>query len=251
MNSEFTVFPAIDLRRGQVVRLQQGDPARQKIYDSDPASTARRWLQMGASWLHVVNLDGAFGEKDKANRLALERILSTAWQYGAQVQFGGGLRTLSDLETILEMGVARVVIGTVAIESPEIMNAALQRFGADRVAAGIDAREGRVRVRGWISETGVIALDLAARLRKDGLSWLVFTDIARDGVGSGVNLTATLGIAGVSGLHVIASGGVNGIDDIRRCREAGLAGVIIGRALYEGKIDLKTALNVNDPAKEA
>lgn len=250
MNSEFSVFPAIDLRRGQVVRLQQGDPARQKIYDTDPASTARRWLQMGATWLHVVNLDGAFGEKDRANRLALERILSTAWQYGAQVQFGGGLRTLNDLEAVFEMGVARAVVGTVAIESPEIMSAALQRFGADRVAAGVDAREGHVRVRGWVSETGVAAMDLAVRLREDGLSWLVFTDIARDGVGAGVNLNATLGIAGVSGLNVIASGGVNSVEDVQLCRTSGLAGVIIGRALYEGKIDLQAALKVDEPARE-
>ena len=140
----FTIYPAIDLRGGKVVRLKEGDPARMTSYSDDPAETAKRWIDAGSTWLHVVNLDGAFGESDNANRNALEAIL----KLGARVQFGGGMRSLESIEAALSLGVSRVILGTIAIEQPNIVRDALTRFGAERIAAGIDARDGLVRTRG-------------------------------------------------------------------------------------------------------
>jgi phosphoribosylformimino-5-aminoimidazole carboxamide ribotide isomerase len=234
----FTIYPAIDLRGGKVVRLKEGDPARLTAYSDDPAETARRWLNAGANWLHVVNLDGAFGESDAANRSALESILKT----GAQVQFGGGIRSLDAIERAIELGVSRVILGTIAIEQPDVVEAALKKFGADKVAVGIDARDGLVRVRGWKEGSGVSAVDLALQMRILGLRTVIFTDVSRDGLGSGLNIPSTRELAEISSLDVIASGGVHTLEDVIAAREANLAGVIIGRALYEGTIDLKEAL---------
>ncbi len=235
----FIVYPAIDLRAGKVVRLKEGDPERMTAYSDDPAEVARRWLGMGAAWLHVVNLDGAFGESDNANRSALESIL----KLGAQVQFGGGMRSLDAIENALALGVSRVVLGTIAIEKPEVVEDALKKFGAEKVAVGIDARDGLVRVRGWKDDSGISATDLALHMRTVGLRTVIFTDIRRDGLGSGLNIPSTSELADVSGLDVIASGGVHIIADVTAARDAKLSGVIIGRALYEGTIDLKEALN--------
>jgi phosphoribosylformimino-5-aminoimidazole carboxamide ribotide isomerase len=235
MMAEFVVYPAIDMRGGKVVRLAQGDPARQTVYGDDPAAVARRWLGEGAQWLHVVNLDGSFGEVGAANAAALERIVAT----GARVQLGGGMRALADIERALGLGVARAIIGTAAIENPALVREAIERFGPERIGGGIDARDGRVRVRGWLEDTGVDATVLADQLREAGVTTIVFTDIARDGVGAGVNVDATKALADATGLQIIASGGVASAEDVRRVRAAGLAGVIIGRALYEGQVDLR------------
>ncbi|NOY99174.1 MAG: 1-(5-phosphoribosyl)-5-[(5-phosphoribosylamino)methylideneamino]imidazole-4-carboxamide isomerase [Chloroflexi bacterium] len=234
----FTVYPAIDLRAGKVVRLAQGDPTRQTLYGDQPAETARRWLDAGASWLHVVNLDGAFGDRDAANRDALRAILDT----GGKVQFGGGLRSLDDVENALSLGVRRVILGTVAVESPELVAEAIARFGAKAVGVGIDARDDRVRVRGWVQETALSPIDLGRQLSRAGVRTVVYTNIARDGVGRGVDVAGAQRLAEAAGLSAIASGGVASLDDVRRVREAGLSGVIVGRALYEGQIDLKEAL---------
>jgi len=234
----FTIYPAIDLRGGKVVRLKEGDPARMTSYSDDPAETARRWLGEGASWLHVVNLDGAFGDNDNANRLALEAVV----KLGARVQFGGGLRSLDAIARTLDMGVNRVVLGTIAIEQPDIVAKALTRFGAERIVVGIDARNGLVRVRGWKENSGISATDLALQMRTVGLRTVIFTDVSRDGLGGGLNIAATRELADVSGLNVIASGGVHTLEDVVAARGANLAGMIIGRALYEGTIDLKEAL---------
>jgi len=238
----FTVYPAIDLRAGQVVRLQEGDPARQTAYGSDPAAAARRWLSAGAKWLHVVNLDGAFDQPDSANTAALQAILTVAAEFGAQVQFGGGLRSLQALEAAFALGVSRAVLGTVVVEEPELVTEALRRWGPERIAAGLDARDGLVRVRGWQQSTPILALQLARDLRAAGLGWLIFTDIARDGLQTGVNLPATREMAQRSGLNVIASGGVRAAEDVQAAREANLAGIIIGRALYEGTVKLEEVL---------
>ncbi len=240
----FTVYPAIDLRGGKVVRLSQGDPARQTVYGDDPAEVARQWLSAGARWLHVVNLDGAFGERDKANQEALRTVLQVAEEFGpdARVQFGGGLRSLDDVARVLALEVGRAILGTAAIEAPEIVGQAVRRFGADSVAVGIDARGNRVRVRGWVEETQVDPVTLGKELYDRGLRTVVFTNIARDGVGTGVDLASTRRLADATGLYVIASGGVASLNDVARVRTAGLSGVIIGRALYEGQIDLKEAL---------
>ena len=239
----FTIYPAIDLRGGRVVRLKQGDLARMTAYSDDPAETARRWLDAGANWLHIVNLDGAFGEIDAANRSALEAILVVARSFGARVQFGGGMRSLDAVGQVLDLGVSRAVLGTIAIEQPEIVANALTRFGAERIAVGIDAREGLVRVRGWKNESGKTAKELALQMRSLGLHTIIFTDIARDGLGNGLNISATRELAEASKLNVIASGGVHTLEDVQAARDAKLAGVVIGRALYEGTINLSEALS--------
>ncbi len=236
--ASFVIYPAIDLRNGKVVRLAQGDLARTTVYGDDPAATARRWKEAGAEWVHVVNLDGAFGEAAEANWKALESIV----RVGKKIQFGGGLRNLETIQRAIGIGAARVVIGTAAVENPKLVDDALCEFSPERIAVGVDAKDGKVRVKGWAEETAVTATELARRLKGQGARTIIFTDVSRDGIGVGVNVEASVGLAQRSGLEVIASGGVAGIDDVRRVRGAGLAGVIIGRALYEGKIDLATAL---------
>jgi len=235
---DFTVYPAIDLRQGRVVRLHQGDPGRETAYSEDPVAVARGWLQAGARWVHVVNLDGAFGQGGAANLHALEALVAT----GAQVQFGGGLRSPAQVQIILELGVSRVLLGTLAAEQPDLVRDLVARHGADRVAVSIDARKGRVRTHGWLQEAGVDPLDLARELRAQGVAVAVVTDIGRDGTERGLNLDLARRVARGSGLAVIAAGGVNSLEDVRQARGAGLAGVIIGRALYEGQITLKEAL---------
>jgi len=239
LGTAFTVFPAIDLRAGKVVRLAQGDPARQTVYGDDPLAFAELWKAEGAAWLHVVNLDGAFDKEASANRAALQRILSL----GLKVQFGGGLRDAAAVSAAMETGVSRAVIGTAAIVNPSLVDWALGAYGTERIAVGIDAQDGLVRIKGWAESTSVQANELGRDLRTRGLTWCIFTDISRDGLQTGVNLPATTRLAAASGLQVIASGGVASTQDVRHVRAAGLAGVVIGRALYEGKIQLRSILN--------
>jgi phosphoribosylformimino-5-aminoimidazole carboxamide ribotide isomerase len=231
----FTLYPAIDLHTGNVVRLLQGDPAQQMVYSDDPAAIARRWQSEGAAWLHVVNLDGAFGEKSEANAAALQAIL----EVGLAVQFGGGLRDIISLQMALDAGVMRAVIGTAAVENPALVEWALRIYGPERIAVGIDARDGLVCVKGWTQTASLTALDLGTRLAAQGVQWCIFTDVSRDGMRAGVNVPAALELASQTGLRVIASGGVDGPKDVYRARQAGLAGIIVGRALYEGKVSLR------------
>ena len=238
------IYPAIDLRGGKVVRLKEGDPARMTSYSDDAGEMARRWLGAGAKWLHVVNLDGAFGEGDSANQSALLSILEAAREADASVQFGGGMRSLDAIQKALSLGVTRAILGTIAIEEPDVVRDALARFGAEHIAVGIDARDGLVRTRGWKDNSGVAALDLAVQMRDLGLRTVIFTDVSRDGLGSGLNIPSTRELAERSGLDVIASGGVHTLDDVLAARDAGLAGCIIGRALYDGTIELERALQV-------
>jgi len=237
---QFEVYPAIDLRNGQVVRLAQGDLSRTTVYGADPVEMARRWQSAGATWLHVVNLDGAFGEAAEANWRLLEKIVNI----DVNIQFGGGLRDIENLRRALQLGVGRVVIGTAAVEKPALVDQALAEFGPERIAVGVDAKEGRVRVKGWAEATATTATQLARRLRRQGVRTLIFTDVSRDGIGVGVNVESSATLMRESELEVIASGGVAGIEDVRRVCRAGLAGVIIGRALYEGQIDLAEAMQV-------
>ena len=235
--SSFQVFPAIDLRGGQVVRLKEGDPNRQTSYSAEPAAAARRWIDLGARRLHVVNLDGAFDQPDQANKAALAAILAEAKGAAVPVQFGGGLRSAEAVDRALDLGVTRVMIGTLAVEQPQVFVDLLAKWGSDRIGASLDARDGLVQVRGWQSGTPHPAVELARTLAESGLRWLVFTDIARDGLQTGLNLPATAALAQSTGLNVIASGGVSRIEDVREAKAAGLAGCIVGRALYEGSID--------------
>lgn len=236
----FTILPAIDLRGGRVVRLKEGDPDRMTVYSNDPVETVKRWMEEGAEWIHVVNLDGAFGVKDSENRLALEKMLAA----GARIQFGGGMRSLDGIERAIKLGVSRVVLGTIAVEQPDIIGVALDRFGEEKVAVAIDARDGLIRIRGWQETGGISAIDLALQMRNIGLRTVVFTDVSRDGVGSGLNIQATRELAEKSRLDVIASGGVRSLEDVKAAFEADLCGVIIGRALYDGTIGLRDAIDL-------
>jgi phosphoribosylformimino-5-aminoimidazole carboxamide ribotide isomerase len=236
--SEFTIYPAIDLRGGKVVRLAQGDPKRQTVYGDDPYEIALRWQSEGATWLHVVNLDGAFGETATANELALRQIL----RIGLKVQFGGGMRELSGINRALDAGVTRVVIGTAAIENPLLIGVAMRKFGTESIVCGIDARGGKAQIRGWEEGSKLDAIELGRKIFAQGVRWCVFTDIERDGVSSGINLPATVELARATGLRVLASGGVASLGDVEKVARAGLTGVVIGRALYEGTFSLKQAL---------
>lgn len=241
MSEPFTIFPAVDLREGRVVRLKLGDPRQQTVFGDDPLAAARRWVTEGARWLHVINLDGAFDEGGAANWRALPRLA----ELGAHVQFGGGVRTLDDIARALEAGVRRVILGTVAVENPDLVAQALEQFGPQHIVVAIDARDGMVRTRGWQQESGIKAESLGRRMKDLGVQTVLHTDIGRDGVLSGVNAAASVQLAQESGLRVIASGGVASLDDIRRVLQyagSGLAGVITGRALYEGRLDLREAL---------
>ena len=234
------IYPAIDLRYGEVVRLKQGDPNRAKTYETDPLRAAQRWKDAGARWIHVVNLDGALDESGQANEKALERIVTV----GVPIQFGGGIRDMPTLQQALDLGVSRVVIGTAAVETPQLVTGGLAQFGPERIAVGIDAHRGKVRTHGWASSTEFSAVDFARHWADQGLRWTIFTDVARDGMGSGLNIESTAQLARQSGLNVIASGGVDSLRDVQAAYDAGLSGCIIGRALYEGRVDLEQALGV-------
>jgi len=244
------LFPAIDLRNGQVVRLRKGDPEQETIYFSDPMKTAVNWLSQGATWLHVVNLDAAFGVDDSANRTVLTNILKAAHAAGARVQFGGGLRTLDALSQALDQGIDRAVLGTAAALQPDLVSQALELWGAARIVAGLDAQHGKVRVRGWVETTSLEAATLAQNLAGLGLHTLIFTDINRDGTGEGGNLAATVALLHSSGLAVIASGGFTRLEEMLAARNAGLAGVVLGRALYEGQLDLRSCLAVLEQGEQ-
>jgi phosphoribosylformimino-5-aminoimidazole carboxamide ribotide isomerase len=240
------IYPAIDLRDGRCVRLFQGDPQAETVVSEDPVGTAQRWASLGADWLHVVNLDGALGDKASSgkNVEALRAILSAV---DVPIQFGGGLRTISDVEAALSLGVARVVIGTAAITNPALMQEALAGFGSEHISLAIDARDGCVATHGWQQLTGVTASALALQMRKLGLTHVIYTDIARDGTLTGVNAPACAALAAESGLSVIASGGVASLEDVRRVKEIeaiGVEGLIIGKALYAGHVDLPQVLEV-------
>ncbi|MEA3376417.1 MAG: 1-(5-phosphoribosyl)-5-[(5-phosphoribosylamino)methylideneamino]imidazole-4-carboxamide isomerase [Chloroflexota bacterium] len=235
---DWEVYPAIDLRRGRVVRLVQGDSGQETAYADDPLRVARRWRDAGAAWVHVVNLDGAFGEGSGGNFIALDRIVTS----GLRVQFGGGLRDFASIRRALDAGVKRVVVGTVAVRTPAVVETALEAFGAEHVALAIDAREDQVRTHGWQEAVELTPTALARAWADRGLRWVIVTDVARDGTGRGLNLGTTVEVARAGDLRVIASGGVASLDDVRRARQAGLSGVVIGRGLYEGEIDLRDAL---------
>jgi phosphoribosylformimino-5-aminoimidazole carboxamide ribotide isomerase len=238
----FTIFPAIDLRNGKIVRLVQGDPNQQTTYGDDPRTRAEQFKAEGADWIHVINLSGAFGEEASANLKALESILNV----GLKVEFGGGIRDEETVRIPLEMGAERVFLGTAAIQNPALVDWAIARYGAARIAADIGVRDGQVMVKGWQESTPLTMLEAGKRFRAQRLEWCVLTDVRRDGVGSGVSVDSAIELQTATGLKVVASGGVSSVDDVIRVRKAGLAGVIIGRALYEGKLTLADCLNLEN-----
>lgn len=236
----FTLYPAIDLKGGQVVRLLRGEMAEATVYAADPAAQAQAFAAAGFSWLHVVDLDGAFAGRP-ANAEAVRAILAAV--PGMQVQLGGGIRSLAVAEAWLAAGVARIVLGSAAVKDPAFVRQACRAFPG-RVAIGIDARDGMVATEGWAETTNIPAIDLARRFADAGAAAIITTDIARDGMLAGVNVAATAAMARAVAVPVIASGGVAGVEDIRALRAAGagIAGAILGRALYEGRLSPAEAL---------
>jgi phosphoribosylformimino-5-aminoimidazole carboxamide ribotide isomerase len=246
------IIPAIDLRGGRCVRLTQGRKDNATVYDGDPAAIAESYQASGAQMIHIVDLDGAFADSNSHNRKMLRKIISGI---SIPVQFGGGMRTTENVGQVLDLGVARVVIGTLAVESPESLDQALRSFGAERVLVGIDARDGQVMTRGWEREGKLSALELAKRVRSAGVERIVYTDVARDGMLTGVNVDQTCAIARDSGLKVTASGGISSLEDIEELIGAsvavnektpacGIDSVIIGKALYEGRFTLEEAIKI-------
>lgn len=239
------IYPAIDLRQGKAVRLRQGDPDQATVFDANPLKVAQRWTDEGAAWLHIVNLDGAFGEKSPNFRV-VGRILDSV---DIPVQFGGGLRDLEAVEDAFDLGVARVILGTAAVQNPDLLKLVLEKYGPESVVVGLDAREGRVAIKGWQQTTGTTAVELGKRLRKLGAALALYTDIGRDGMLAGVDAVGTAALAEATGLQVIASGGVASLDDIRRLLAVaprGVEGVVIGQALYTGAVKLVEAIALTE-----
>jgi phosphoribosylformimino-5-aminoimidazole carboxamide ribotide isomerase len=243
------LFPAVDLKNGQCVRLEQGDMARATVFNLDPAAQARSFAEQGFEYLHVVDLDGAFAGKPM-NALAVEAMLKAVTM---PVQLGGGIRDLKTVEAWLDKGIARVIIGTAAVRDPELVKAAAKKFPG-RVAVGLDARDGKVAVEGWAETSQVTALEIAQRFEDAGVAAIIFTDIARDGLLKGLNLDATIALAEQISIPVIASGGFASIKDVKAMlapRARKLAGAIAGRALYDGRLDPAAALTLIRNARAA
>jgi phosphoribosylformimino-5-aminoimidazole carboxamide ribotide isomerase len=242
--STFIIFPAIDLRNGQVVRLSQGDPSRQKIYSSDPVAVAHNMLEQGATWLHVINLDGAFGELSSPNLQALASIVKTAKEYKADVQFGGGLHSAEQVTQAIDGGVSRAILGSLAVRQPEVVQTLLEEYGSESIAVSLDCRKNKVMVSGWQKDSNIEVFEFASNLKSMGLCWLVYTDIERDGMQSGSDFKTTVALSNEIGLKVIASGGVSTCEEVEKLKNSGAAGAILGRALYEGTVDLGALLKI-------
>jgi len=238
------LFPAIDLKDGKCVRLLRGDMEQATIFNDDPAGQAKAFIDAGAIWLHVVDLNGAFAGVS-VNRGAVEKILEVVRHSNIQVQLGGGIRSLVQIERWLAAGINRVILGTAAVKEPELVKEACKLF-PDQVAVGVDARQGLVAIEGWAETATLTAIELGFRFEDAGVSVIIYTDIDRDGVLSGVNIDATANIARALTTPIIASGGVSSMKDLISLKpyEAdGVVGAISGRALYDGQLDLKTAVN--------
>jgi phosphoribosylformimino-5-aminoimidazole carboxamide ribotide isomerase len=234
------LFPAIDLKNGEAVRLQQGDMARATVFNRDPAAQAALFAQQGFEYLHIVDLDGAFAGKPM-NAAAVERILAAV---KIPVQLGGGIRDRATIEGWLGKGVTRVIIGTAAVRNPALVKEVARAFPR-RVAVGLDARDGKVAVEGWAATSELSALDIARRFEDAGVAAIIYTDVARDGMLKGLNLDATVALAQAVSIPVIASGGFASLDDVRAllaARAKKLEGAIVGRALYDGRLDAAEAL---------
>lgn len=240
------IYPAIDLRGGNCVRLVKGDFSKETIYSTDPGAMAKEWASAGASSIHVVDLDGALAGESR-NLAAIQAIMKEG---GIPIEVGGGIRTMSHIERLLTAGVHQVILGSAAVKDPELVKEACKAYPG-RIVVGIDAKNGDVAVEGWEASGHIQAEELAKKMADAGVERIIFTDIARDGMLSGVNVEATVAVAKASGLKVTASGGVASLEDLKilKKRETdGIEGCIIGKALYTGAIDLRQAVAI---AKEA
>ncbi len=243
------LFPAIDLKNGEAVRLQQGDMARATTFNRDPAAQAKAFAQQGFEYLHIVDLDGAFAGKPM-NAEAVERILAAV---DIPVQLGGGIRDRATIEAWLRKGISRVIIGTAAVRNPPLVKEAARAYSG-RVAVGLDARDGKVAVEGWAETSELSAFDVARRFEDAGVAVIIYTDVTRDGMLQGLNLDATIGLADAVSIPIIASGGLASIEDVRALlapRARKLEGAIAGRALYDGRLDAAAALNLIRTARAA
>ena len=237
------LFPAIDLKNGQCVRLEQGDMARATVFNNDPGAQAAAFAAQGFSHLHIVDLDGAFAGVS-VNRAAVEAIVNACQSAGVTTQLGGGIRRLDNIEAWLGAGIDRVILGTVAQRDPDLVREACRQF-AGRIIVGIDARAGFVAVEGWAEATQMTAVDLARQFEDAGVAAIIYTDIDRDGLLRGVNIEATQKLASSISIPVIASGGLAGLDDVKALlglEDKGIVGAISGRALYDGRLDAAAAL---------
>lgn len=271
------IYPAIDLRRGRCVRLRKGDPNAETVFGEDPAQMARHWVNQGAQWLHVVNLDAAFGAnqtqldalqgspriliqspgRDQPQSkfqaaidklpINLQRLHQIRQAVSTSIQFGGGLRTIADIELAFKLGANRVILGTVAVEDPDLVRTAINKWGAEQIVVSLDARDGKVATHGWQKTSDIDVIELGHHMHALGVRRVLFTDIARDGMLSGVNVEASARLGDVTDLQVIASGGVANIGDIERLKARehyNIDGVIAEQALYTGNLDLVTAIEI-------
>lgn len=236
------IYPAIDLKDGQCVRLVQGKAENKTVYSSDPGSMASSFQEQGAQWLHVVDLDGAF-EGQPRNMQAIAQIAS---RISIPFQVGGGLRKMEDVNRVLEMGASRAIIGTRAVTSPAFIEELLKAFGPDKIVLGLDARDGMVAIEGWVEKSSLKAVDFGRDMHQMGVKTAIFTDVSRDGLLQGPNLESIQAMAEQTGLNIIASGGVSTADNIKKLQaleSQGVSGAIIGKALYDGKITIWEALD--------
>ena len=234
------IYPAIDIKNGTCVRLQKGDMDKATQYGR-PSEMAQKWQSMGAQYLHVVDLDAAFAG-EFSNHDTVEEILSVL---NIPMQLGGGIRNLADIEERLSMGITRVIIGTAAFENPELVSEAAAKFPG-RIVAGIDAKDGKVATRGWASDTDADPVVLALDMKQRGVDTVIYTDINRDGMLTGPNIESTKNMVKKTGMNIIASGGMSAIKDVQDLLQTGASGVIIGKALYSGNIDLKQAIEIGE-----
>jgi phosphoribosylformimino-5-aminoimidazole carboxamide ribotide isomerase len=233
------IYPAIDIRGGRAVRLVEGDFDRETIFDADPVDAAKRWADAGAEWIHIVDLDGA-KDGTGANRDAVRRIRDAV---SVPLELGGGIRTTRDVEELTDIGVNRLILGSIAIANPEFVEEAIATHG-DAIAVGLDARNGKLAANGWLDQTEIDGLDVAKRFAAAGLKTVIFTDIHRDGTFQGPNIEALSTLIREVPIDVIASGGVGSLADVRRISNSGASGVIIGSALYHKKFELADALRI-------
>lgn len=229
------IYPAVDIKNGKCVRLKQGNFDNVTIYEQNPVKAAQNWIEQGATYLHIVDLDGA-----KQGNSENEKIIADIVKLSdVPVQTGGGVRSLEDIERKLSKGVSRVILGTIAVKQQELVQKAVQKFGADKIVVGIDAKQGKVAIAGWEEVSNISALELCFTMKKYGVKTIIYTDIAKDGMMSGVNLESTKEMIQKTGMNIIASGGISSMQDLENVKNINVSGVIVGKALYQGALHLK------------